>query len=217
MIPQVSWSNLFVMERKSYLCQECREDLELIQGERCDRCSRATREKRCLDCRKWEEQGQKDSLKRNVSLFTYNEKMKEIIAKWKYRGDYVLGQIFQYDLRKGYKQAFHHLKTDVVVVPIPLSEERLMERGFNQAKMLAQFLPIETVEALSRIHGEKQSKKSRKERMTGENPFFIEETINKTVILVDDIYTTGTTLRHAASLLKEHGCPDVYALTLIRG
>src|SRR5690606_12881635 len=98
-----------------------------------------------------------------------------------------------------------------------LSKERLMERGFKQAKMLADFLPIEMVEPLSRVHGEKQSKKTRQERMIAENPFFIKETINKKVILVDDIYTTGTTLRHAATLLKEHGCPEVYSLTLIRG
>jgi len=95
--------------------------------------------------------------------------------------------------------------------------ERLQERGFNQAEVLAAFLPIENRSLLTRIHSEKQSKMTRSERISTKNPFEIVGHINKKVILVDDIYTTGRTLRHAATLLKEHGCPQVYAYTLIRG
>jgi len=165
----------------------------------------------------WEEKEKNESLQFNYSIFTYNPFMKEVIAKWKYRGDYYLGYIFENYLMEAFKENFSFLKKNGFVVPIPLSEERLLERGFNQAKMIADFLPIETKEILTRLHGEKQSKKSRMERIISKNPFFITESINKPVLLVDDIYTTGTTLRHAARLLKKHGCPNVYALTLVRG
>src|SRR5690625_1097913 len=78
-------------------------------------------------------------------------------------------------------------------------------------------LPAENKDILTRIHSEKQSKKTRSERLSADNPFVAAKKVNKPVILVDDIYTTGTTLRHAATLLKEQGCPEVYAYTLIRG
>jgi competence protein ComFC len=157
----------------------------------------------------------KDALANNHSIYAYNDFMQNLIAKWKYRGDYQLGQAFKHPMMDAFSHEF--LKKKAVAVPIPLSEERLIERGFNQAKMLAHFLPFQSVEALNRVHGEKQSKKTRNERIFTENPFILNTPIKKPVILVDDIYTTGATIRHAAALLKEHGTPEVYSLTLIRG
>ena len=101
-------------------------------------------------------------------------------------------------------------------MPIPLSVVRHRERGFNQAEMLTAFLDRKSVALLQRKDGEKQSKKSRQDRIFAENPFRMKKTINKPVILVDDIYTTGATLRHAANVLKQQGCPKVCAFTLIR-
>ncbi len=103
-----------------------------------------------------------------------------------------------------------------LIVPIPLSDERLYERAFNQAEVIAKWIQPEIDLILRREHREKQSKKSRHERITSKNPFILTKTINKPVLLVDDIYTTGTTLRHASTMLKKHGCPRVDAFTLIR-
>ncbi|WP_188391790.1 ComF family protein [Compostibacillus humi] len=216
-IMEIRWQNVFWPEKPSRLCTVCKQNLNFIAGNRCAKCSRSTEEKICADCRRWEKQLGVDVLEWNYSLFSYNAFMKEYMAKWKYRGDYHLGFAFQDAIRQLYKEQFSFLKKDAVVVPIPLSKERLHERKFNQAKMLAEFFPLPVKEILGRKHGEKQAKKSRKERIFSQNPFFITETLNKPVILVDDIYTTGTTLRHAAFLLKEHGCSRVFAFTLIRG
>ncbi|WP_339213858.1 phosphoribosyltransferase family protein [Ornithinibacillus sp. FSL M8-0202] len=142
--------------------------------------------------------------------------MQDIIAKWKYRGDYELGTVFEESYTTYFQKAFASIK-NAVIIPIPLSMERLQERCFNQAEMLASFLSLKKMNILSRTHGEKQSKKSRNERIYSENPFILQEKLNNPVILVDDIYTTGTTLRHAAKLLKDAGCPEVYSYTLIRG
>ncbi|WP_337020283.1 ComF family protein [Oceanobacillus massiliensis] len=175
-----------------------------------------TSEKLCADCRSWGN-GTTDLLEFNHSIFTYNKMMQDIITKWKYRGDYILGNIFKSYVIEAFKIRFAFLEKDFVAIPIPLSEERMKERGFNQAQVLAEFLPVQHADILTRKHGIKQSKRTRMERISAENPFFIGQHINNPVILVDDIYTTGTTLRHAARLLKEHGCPEIYAFTLIRG
>ncbi|RKQ35582.1 ComF family protein [Oceanobacillus halophilus] len=216
-IPQVNWGNLFVLEKPKLLCPVCEGKLDKIEGKRCVRCSRRSADKVCSDCQWWEEKEGERIIEFNYSIFSYNEMMKDMIAKWKYRGDYYVGEAFKHSFITAYHEKFAFLKKNAVVVPIPLSTRRLKERAFNQAKMLADFLPVETIEALCRTHGEKQSKKSRMERIYADNPFFIEESINKSVILVDDIYTTGTTLRHAAKLLRDHHCPEIYALTLVRG
>ncbi len=176
-----------------------------------------TKQKTCTDCKWWTSQVESDPLVFNYSVYAYNEQMQAMIAKWKYRGDFILAEAFKYQFVQSFHRKFSSLTGDMLIIPIPLSIERLQERGFNQAKVLADFLPIANRELITRIHSEKQAKMTRSERISTNNPFKINEKINKKVILVDDIYTTGRTLRHAATILKEHGCPEVYAYTLIRG
>ncbi|MFZ3576900.1 phosphoribosyltransferase family protein [Virgibacillus sp. DJP39] len=217
-ISTVTWSNFLLLPSQKKICSNCADGLEIIGGSRCSVCSRSCEDATCPDCVKWESLfvgG--DTLTKNYSIYSYNPAIQAIVTKWKYRGDYCLGELFQQTIRQTFAKEFGTLPSNSILVPIPLSQERMKERGFNQAKILSDFLPLKTRDVLTRIHGEKQSKKTRFERITAQNPFFLNETVKKTVILVDDIYTTGTTLRHAASLLLENGCPEVYALTLIRG
>ncbi len=215
MIPELKWENIFMMPAVSKFCSDCEQALVKINGNRCQHCSRLSDKTVCRDCRTWQKKD--DPLRWNKSVYVYNEQMKEIVSRWKYRGDYVLGNALGQAFSGNMNKPAAGLPPDIITVPIPLSEERLLERGFNQAKQLADSLSVSCAEILERRHSEKQSKKTRKERLTAENPFFLTETVHKPVLLVDDIYTTGTTLRQAASLLKEKGCPEVYAYTLIRG
>lgn len=211
-IKEVNWNNLFKLPKDEVICQGCKEQMKLIQGQACPQCSREMDcEERCEDCVRWGEA----ALDRNVSLYRYNEFMKEAVAKWKYRGDYVLVDLFMEDFKKRFEAL--RLPEETILVPVPLSDERMVERGFNQSEALANALPLQRGNLLSRIHSEKQSKKSRRDRMTTENPFSLKEPTSKPVVLIDDIYTTGRTLQHAAHLLKEAGAPTVFSYTLIRG
>lgn len=214
-IPEVSWENIFIFKQQKQLCWSCVRTLEIIHGPRCRRCSRKNEETICGDCLQW--QKRHDQLEFNYSVYTYNEQMQAMVTKWKYRGDYTLGNAFGQNFREIYTEVFSFLRGDVCVVPIPLSKDRMKERGFNQAKMLASFLPAMPYDVLRRTHSEKQSKKTRRERLAAANPFTLTKKVSKPVILIDDIYTTGTTLRHAAALLRRQGCPEIYAYTLIRG
>lgn len=216
-IPEISWKTIIQPPEPKKLCPSCEDQLQILQGKRCSTCSRESEEEMCSDCRRWKLSRHDAPLEWNYSVFTYNDRMQEMISRWKYRGDYSLGNAFENYYRKAFSRIVSFLPKDTAAVPIPLSEERIKERGFNQSGMLAGFLPLETVELLVRTHSEKQSKRTRRERITAENPFRTEQTFNKPVILADDIYTTGTTLHHAAFILKRNGCPAVYALTLIRG
>ncbi|UOQ85165.1 ComF family protein [Gracilibacillus salinarum] len=218
-IDAITWTNLFLPPENSALCPDCQEKLERIQGPICKKCGRKLPETAvCSDCQKWKHNKQfGDALQYNRALFRYTPFMQEIIAQWKYRGDYQLIELFT-----PYLKQLLFPKQKLTIVPIPLSEQRLYERAFNQSLQLAEKvascwnLPI--VEALARhqFQSEKQSKKSREQRLSTENPFFLSQSLQTDVLLVDDIYTTGMTIHHAAFLLKQAGCQAIYSFTLVR-
>lgn len=217
-ISDLNWNMLVFLRKPSRLCKNCANQLEQLSGNQCIRCSCMENASICNDCRRWERYySNKDVLTLNQSVFVYNQRMREVVTKWKYRGDYILGNLFRTYIDRFYQKYRRVLPKQIIVVPIPLSDERMKERGFNQAKMLADFFPLPQAEILERMHREKQSKKTKMQRLYSKNPFHQTNKINKSVLLVDDIYTTGTTLRHAAEILKQNGCPEVYAWTLIRG
>lgn len=212
------WTNLFWPPVPKPICGSCEEKLVLLQGDLCTGCGGKTSGALCVDCSHWSRHHTyRDVLAFNRSVFRYNEPLKEMVAKWKFRGDYELAKMFEQVLNGAFHTNFSFLKKEAVLVPIPLSKERLKERAFNQAAALAHLLNQPVTDVLIRTEGEKQSKKSRRERLDSVNPFSLKQPVEKPVILIDDIYTTGTTLRHAAFVLKGSGCPAVYSLTLARG
>lgn len=159
-MPEVSWSNFLLPDKPAVLCETCEAALErLADGKaRCQKCSKESKKTICTDCEKWENDPNWSGILRyNCSVFSYNPVMQDMIAKWKYRGDYALVTGFE----SAFQQTFHanfHKVTNPTLVPIPLSAERLAERGFNQAIELALLLDVSVKELLTRIHGEKQSK-----------------------------------------------------------
>ena len=169
----------------------------------------------CNDCVRWEEDPEWSGyLDKNVSLFQYNDFLKEVIARYKFRGDYMIAKVFAEQMKSELAQLEYDL-----LVPIPLSEERQYERGFNQAEALLAESGFPSTLLLTRIHSEKQSKKSRNERIHVPQVFQVSEDpelTGKTIVLVDDIYTTGSTLRHAAKLLRGAGADRIQSLTLAR-
>jgi competence protein ComFC len=218
-----TWRSLFAQEQPSRVCGSCHGNFVHISGETCRICGRPfallEAEYRngsvCLDCRRWEEDERwAGVLDKNIALYTYANFTKEVIARFKFRGDYVIAEVFAADFLK----AIQEFQYDYIV-PIPLSEERLYERGFNQAEAVIRAAGLVPSRVLTRIHTEKQSKKSRNERIHLEQVFNVDTDLDlrgKTILIVDDIYTTGSTLRHAAKLLKENGAVKVNSLTLAR-
>lgn len=220
----LGWKALFTNEKDPTICKKCELQLEEITGDCCRICDRpfASIEKqfrqgdRCYDCVRWEEDSRwAGVLEQNKSLFVYNEFLTEVIARFKFRGDYAICFAFAEKINNKLQQLQYDL-----IMPIPLSEERLYERGFNQASALLDAINEPYEQRLARVHLEKQSKKTRHERLSKEQIFTLNPSINivkKHVLLVDDIYTTGTTLRQAAKRLKEAGAATVRSLTLARG
>lgn len=143
-------------------------------------------------------------------LSSYQSPVKELIGMGKFKHNLaalkVLGQLLS--------QLIHEQEYDphLVLIPVPLHQERLLSRGFNQAYEIA--LPIaKTLEltinrhCIKRIQAAKtQHFLSRQQRqINAQNLFQIMGSVPKKVAVIDDIYTTGATLRSICSCLAESG------------
>ncbi len=113
-----------------------------------------------------------------------------------------------------------------LVIPVPLHPLRLRERGFNQSALLARFLsksisaPLDLNILKRTLWTVPQTGLSREERLSNvKNAFRVEHpqlSKGKRVLLVDDVFTTGTTLSECAGILKKSGAREVLAVTVSR-
>lgn len=217
-VPTFTWKALFLSNSDS-LCIACQNHLEKIHSPICPKCGRAqSNDQLCMDCIWWNERANYNGvLVKNRSVYAYNDFMKDILARFKFRGDTALAELFKRDIQAAFKRSFS-IK-DPQLIPIPLSKERLKERGFNQSVVLASLIGIPIMQPLVKIHQSKQSKKSKNERLDQEGIFQLKQPVaivQRDVILIDDIYTTGATIYDAARILKDAGAKSVSSFTFIR-
>src|SRR5699024_5659239 len=166
---QMYWASLIRGSECKQICSHCYKKLIVIKGKTCNKCFKPSSKKICNDCKSWHKFfNENDPLIKNISTYEYNDLMKEMIAKWKYRGDYELLNAFSKDIKATMNTHLQNILKEYVIVPITLSEERLHERGFNQSLAIANKLTDDKhriQDILERTHGEKQSKKSRDQRI----------------------------------------------------
>ncbi|MGM0897784.1 MAG: ComF family protein [Bacillota bacterium] len=204
-----SWHGIFLYEPPELACQACRNEFSKITGQGCKFCGKEG-EAVCRDCHYWEEHGYRDVIQSGKSLYHYNDAMKDWFHQYKFLKDVLLAQVFSKDLR----EALVNERT--VVVPIPLNEEKLRERSFSQVDQLLISADIPYRQLLEKC-GETLGEKTRQERMATKQLFRLNgEAVPKQLTLVDDLYTTGTTMRQAARTLQEAGAKSIRILTLIR-
>jgi len=114
-----------------------------------------------------------------------------------------------------------------VIIPIPLSKQRRLERGFNQAEVIAnEFsratgIPIDTHSLTRRLHTptHRVGMDKRARELTVQNAFEVfrpKLIAGKRVLLVDDVFTSGATASYCAKALKKNGAVEVKVFTLAR-
>lgn len=204
-----SWRGIFLYAPQEVLCRECRDGFVRLDAAGCSLCSKPG-DSICHDCLYWEAHGYPGLIESGTSLYSYNEAMKNWFHQYKFLKDVVLAEVFASDL------------TDVLaneratVVPIPLHSGKLKERSFSQVDQLLQASQIPYSHLLEKC-GDTLGEKTRQQRIATQELFRLNgEPVPKNILLVDDLYTTGTTMRHAAKALKEGGAQHIRMLTLIR-
>lgn len=212
----------------TYLCQDCKATLEILEYSYC-LCSKNP----CL--LSWPGKCQRCSHKKISGLYSalsYQENplVKVLIHNFKYP-PYIK------ELSKTLTSLIiNHLvllekncpgiSEESVLIPIPLDKRRLKERGFNQseeiAKNLSETLKIPLIsnnltkikKTLPQVElSKKEREKNIKNAFALKNPAEIKR---KKILLVDDVYTTGSTMEEASQLLRKAGAKEVWGIVIAR-
>lgn len=225
-------------KERSYLCPDCFSLIELAPHQYCPFCNfpRIVPDgKTCLTCRK---QGKKLTGLFSAVPYT-NFLVKKLISQFKY-------QPYVKDLAKTLTSLIiHHFQlldkkpeflqdnfwanpqSDFILVPVPLHKKKLKQRGFNQAQEIAKELSnfskislfndvlLKIKETLPQVE---LSGKEREENIKGvfviQNP---EKVKDKKILLVDDVFTTGSTMEECARVLKMADAREIWGIVVARG
>ena len=112
-----------------------------------------------------------------------------------------------------------------IIVPVPLHTSRLLKRGYNQAQLLSEYLADHLPQTClpQAISRQRQTdsqvglaQKQRQKNVEGAFQADVETVKNRTILLVDDVVTTGATLSACARSAFAAGASDVYGLTVSR-
>lgn len=244
------------------ICSSCYASIPWIRQPRCKTCGRPVG---CPDCTRDDQVLRHFIL--NRSVVSYTPLMREWLARFKFRGDEALGEMLARMVGEGIRRMERELMPDSgrttkhffdAVTYVPVSAERMQERGFNQARSLAaeaaKVGKVPLLELLQRSrHTDKQSSKNRLQRLkevhdifipaedaealvksflmkpesirlwngdqSSRGPFAPQKKLN--VLLVDDVYTTGSTVNACSEVLQTlfssvSICAEIYSLTWAR-
>ena len=159
---------------------------------------------------------------RAISCIEYCDKSKVLVLSLKYYGNTYMSRYIAQVMRD--KLEFEQLSADYII-PVPLHKKRMRIRGFNQAENIASYLSectnIPIIDCVKRNRNTKRlyalNKFQREKEL--KNAFEVkedsEEIIGKRIILVDDIFTTGTTVNEISKKLKIYGVDEIIVLTFL--
>ena len=212
------------------LCRRCAASIPWIRPGNI-RCKHCGRPEDCPDCPR----RKNPQIVANRSAVRYDGAMKDWLSLYKYRGDERLLAVFARMLEGVFDRMldeFRLRREDIALVThVPLSAERLEERGFNQAERIARALAasrrLPAAPLLRRTrHTGKQSFKTRADRLSDLAGVFeplpdakdrIAGIPQPVIILIDDVYTTGSTLNECARTVRSIApSARVYGLTWAR-
>jgi len=221
--PQCHCCEKFLEEGQQGICPDCLSKIRWIEPPLCTLCgvpflSREIENHPCGACLT---RGKYFTMARAVGY--YEGPLREAIHRWKYEEKSYLTLFFGEKLAEGFCRYWDPQSFDLII-PVPLHSKRLRERGFNQALLLVKELSRRTQIPYSkrllqkRILTPPQVNLSGGEREKGvRGSFHIqrdEEIEGKSILLVDDVYTTGATVNECSKVLLKAGAERVDVLTI---
>jgi ComF family protein len=199
-------------------CQDCQKKVQVIDEPVCNACGLPqTHSGLCERC---EEKRPSFELLRSWTVF--EEPVRKALHRLKYRRDIGLGEALSTQMSGFVAQLGWPVD---MLIPIPLGKRRLKERGYNQVAMVAMPLSIQLgldyhPVALARARETRSqvglSAVERHKNVQG--AFFADgmKVSGRSILLMDDVSTTGATLSSAAEALLTSGAREVYAVTIAR-
>ena len=202
---------------------ECRKKIQTITEPVCMKCGKPVddmRKEYCFDCTK-----KQHSYAQGKSVFLYKGEMKQSMYRFKYAARREYAFFYAQLAAEAYAEWMERNHIEVLV-PVPMYPKKQRKRGYNQAEVFARALSVECgipcrTDLLTRIRNTKPQKQlndtERKNNL--KNAFHVSKDIvkYKCVLLIDDIYTTGSTIDAAAEAMRQSGAGKIYFLSACIG
>lgn len=216
------------MPKGNKICPDCSKKLVYIREPRCKKCSKPIEfieNEYCVDC-----QHSNFAYTYGLSLWAYNKYIKHSIANFKNNNKREFADYYIDEIIKVYGDKIRSMNIDALV-PVPLHKSKYMKRGYNQAEILAKgisdMLNIKLISDLIIREKKTLSQKDLNDRDRFKNlqsAFRINDNKYKSyskqfrnIMLVDDIYTTGSTIESCSKVLLSYGVEKIYFITLSIG
>ena len=204
------------------ICGKCREKILVIREPRCRKCGKPLRkaeEEFCYDCKALNHE-----FEEGRSLWVHKEPVSHAIYALKYQNKRIYGELFGREMAIEFSEYLIEKKVNLIV-PIPLHRKRQRVRGYNQTEILADFIgrytgiSVESGVLVRQKYTDPQKQLNDKQRRRNIRDAFAvkKEVWSKRIVLIDDIYMTGSTLDEAARVLYRAGAEKVYFLTISIG
>lgn len=212
-----------VVPKGRLICPDCIKNLSFVKDPVCKKCGKEVLSsdiEYCFDCMK-----HKRSYEFGRALVNYEEYARNSIAKIKYKNKREYLDFYGDALSLRYEKIIRRMGADGLV-PVPVHPSRKRERGFNQAELLARRIEVNlNIPVFPELLVRNKKTMPQKELNPTERLKNLEEAFLpgklvpglKNVILIDDIYTTGSTVEACTRVLKKSGIDKVYFLTICIG
>lgn len=210
-----------VIVNEKGICAACEKKTKPLYGPVCMKCGKKLdgNSLHCYDCSR-----KQHEFERNFSVFEYPH-VRESLYRFKYRGRAEYASYYAMQAYRLHGKRLEALRADAII-PVPLHAARYRKRGYNQAEELAKELskllhvPVKT-HYIKRIKATKAMKtldvSGRQNNLKKAFLIMQNDVKLKTIILVDDIYTTGATLDEISRVCKAVGVENIYSLTVAVG
>lgn len=205
------------------LCDACSKHVVYISEPRCKKCGKPIEDcekEYCYDCASktfFYEQGK--------NIWLHKGAVSWSIYQFKYHNRRIYGEFYAKELCRLYGHLLKEWQVDVII-PVPLHRKKLRKRGYNQAEIVAVHLgkmtgiPVNKDAVVRKKYTKPQKELNHKERRKNlKNAFVVKEYLGhaKNVLIIDDIYTTGSTIDTISEELKKTGVQKVWFFTISIG
>lgn len=191
---------------ENYICNNCYENIKKI--------------KKCVI-----NEYNNRNFSKHLYIFRYEGIIRNKIIEYKFEDKGYLYKMFA-KIILSYKKTCNFIKKYDVIIPVPISKKRKKKRGYNQSELVANELAqklnqdIWTDIIIKKKDNKPQSELNKLERIKNvEDIYKINKPIevkNKKVLLLDDIYTTGSTVNEIARKLKQNQTQEIGVITLAK-
>lgn len=206
------------------ICERCKETEERLRIRQpvCMKCGRSILSEEKEYCRECE--GHIYSFEQGAAVWKHVPPVSTSIYRFKYKNQRAYAEIYGRELAKNYKELLRQWKIDYLV-PIPIHHRRKKARGYNQSELLTKelekYVGIPVLPVLERgkntIPQKRLTAAGRRKNLKEAFRITAGDIRGRNLLLVDDIYTTGSTMEEASRILRKSGAGKVFFLTLSIG